>query len=173
MREGTTHPRSTRAGKTDPRRTRAGAAGASDVATPIPPNDAPLDAAAAAAAAGGRVVRAGQGRLARGITTDSRAVRPGCAFVALRGQRHDGHAYVDAAIDAGAVLVVCERGRAPADARGADVVEVDDTLSAWGAIARAHLRAWRRADPRGRTVAITGSAGKTTTKEMCAALLGA
>jgi UDP-N-acetylmuramoyl-tripeptide--D-alanyl-D-alanine ligase len=51
------------------------------------------------------------------------------------------------------------------------VVEVDDTLVAWGAIARAHLRHWRATRADGRIVAITGSAGKTTTKELCASLL--
>jgi UDP-N-acetylmuramoyl-tripeptide--D-alanyl-D-alanine ligase len=143
------------------------------MATPIPENRASLDAPAAAEAAGGRVVRASQPvRRVRGVTTDSRSVTPGSAFVCIRGERHDGHAYLDAAIAAGALLVVVERGRAPADAR-VDVVEVDDTLVAWGAIARGHLREWRRSTPGARVVAITGSAGKTTTKELCAALLRA
>ena len=135
-------------------------------------NRAALDARAAAAVTGGRAVSVTMGRSACGVTTDSRAVTPGSAFVALRGERHDGHGFVAAAIDAGAVLVVVERGRAPDDPR-ADVVEVDDTLTAWGAIARGHLRAWREAQPGGRVVGITGSAGKTTTKELCAALLRA
>jgi UDP-N-acetylmuramoyl-tripeptide--D-alanyl-D-alanine ligase len=142
------------------------------VATPIAPNRASFDARAVAEAAGGRVVRATPARAARGVTTDSRAVVAGGAFVALRGEKHDGHAFVAGAIDAGAALVVVERGRAPDDAR-ADAVEVDDTLAAWGAMARAHLRAWRSASPDARVVAITGSAGKTTTKELCAALLRA
>jgi UDP-N-acetylmuramoyl-tripeptide--D-alanyl-D-alanine ligase len=140
------------------------------VATPIGANRAAVDARAVAEATGGRVVRATAGRVARGVTTDSRAVVPGGAFVALRGETHDGHAFVGGAIDAGAALVVVERGRAPEDAR-ADAVEVDDTLVAWGAIARGHLRAWRSANAAARVVAITGSAGKTTTKELCAALL--
>jgi len=143
------------------------------VATPIPTNRAAFDARAAAEATGGRVVRAREGRVTRGLVSDSRAVVPGCGFVALRGERHDGHEYVDAAIAGGAVLVVVERGRAPAGgaAEAADVVEVGDTLTAWGGLARAHVAAWRRANPRARVVAVTGSAGKTTTKEMCAALL--
>jgi UDP-N-acetylmuramoyl-tripeptide--D-alanyl-D-alanine ligase len=140
------------------------------VATPIGPNEATLDASTVAEHAGGRVVRSTDGRVARGITTDSRAVVPGGAFLALRGERHDGHDFVQAAIGAGAVLLVVERRRAPSDTR-VDVVEVDDTLAAWGAIARRHLRAWRRSRPDGRVVAITGSAGKTTTKELCASLL--
>jgi UDP-N-acetylmuramoyl-tripeptide--D-alanyl-D-alanine ligase len=140
------------------------------VATPIGANRAVIDARSAAEATGGRVVRATGGRAACGVTSDSRAVVQGAAFVALKGERYDGHAFVGPAIEAGARLVVVERGRAPADER-ADAVEVDDTLVAWGALARAHLLAWRRASAAGRVVAITGSAGKTTTKELCAALL--
>lgn len=156
------------------------------MSTPIPANRARLTASSAAAATGGRVAH-GFGRVACGIVSDSRAITPGCAFVALRGQRCDGHEFVGAAIDAGATLVVVEPGRAPQQP-SADVVEVEDTLRAWGDLARAHVRAWRdgptdharpmerasdgSALPRsGRAVlAITGSAGKTTTKEFCAAL---
>ena len=141
------------------------------MATPIGSNRATLDAASAARVADGSVARAAGGRRAIGITTDSRAVVPGGAFVALAGEKHDGHDFLAPAIEAGAVLVVVHRGRAPADPR-VDVVEVDDTLRAWGAIAGAHLRVWRSADPARRVVGITGSAGKTTTKEICAALLG-
>jgi UDP-N-acetylmuramoyl-tripeptide--D-alanyl-D-alanine ligase len=140
--------------------------------TPIPANRAPLDARAVAAAAGGRVTRSAFGGVAVGVTTDSRAVTPGCAFVALRGASHDGHAFVPAAVEGGAAIVIVERGRSP---RGGpvDAVEVDDTLAAWGAIAREHVRTWRRSRDGARVVCITGSAGKTTTKEMCAALLRA
>jgi UDP-N-acetylmuramoyl-tripeptide--D-alanyl-D-alanine ligase len=147
------------------------------VATPIGPNQVTVDARSVAGSTGGRVVRAQEGRVARGVTTDSRAVVPGAAFVALKGETHDGHAFVARAVEAGAVLVVVERGRASSaeECRGegapVDVVEVEDTLAAWGAIARMHLRAWRSANPAARVVAITGSAGKTTTKELCAALL--
>jgi UDP-N-acetylmuramoyl-tripeptide--D-alanyl-D-alanine ligase len=139
--------------------------------TPIPSNDMRLDARAAAAATGGRIVGALLGRMARGVTTDSRRVTPGCAFVALRGERHDGHDYIHAALRAGAALLVVEPGRAPSGPEMADVVEVTDTLAAWGAIARTHLCRWRAASAQARLVGITGSAGKTTTKELCAALL--
>ncbi|HTQ41197.1 MAG TPA: UDP-N-acetylmuramoyl-tripeptide--D-alanyl-D-alanine ligase [Polyangiaceae bacterium] len=142
------------------------------MATPIGSNRARLDARAAAEATRGRAVRLTPGREAVGVTTDSRAVTPGCAFVALRGETHDGHGFLPAAMDAGAILVVAERGRAPVDAR-ADAVEVDDTLVAWGRLASAHLQGWRAARPDACVVAITGSAGKTTTKELCAALLRA
>jgi UDP-N-acetylmuramoyl-tripeptide--D-alanyl-D-alanine ligase len=70
------------------------------------------------------------------------------------------------------VLVVVEPGRLPAGAP-VDAVEVGDTLDAWGALAREHLRRWRSARPDARVVCITGSAGKTTTKEIAAALLRA
>ena len=141
------------------------------MSTPIGTDHAALDARTVAAATGGTVVRAAQ-QVARGITTDSRAVVRGGAFVALAGERYDGHDFVASAIEAGASLVVVQTGRAPADTR-ADVVEVPDTLTAWGDIARHHLQAWREAVPGRRVVGITGSAGKTTTKELCAALLGA
>jgi UDP-N-acetylmuramoyl-tripeptide--D-alanyl-D-alanine ligase len=144
------------------------------VATPIPANTAEVTAWSAAAATGGRVafIR-GEGVVARGITSDSRAVLPGGAFVALRGEHHDGHDYLEAALHAGAELLVVAKGKSgPAlAAASADVVEVDDTLLAWGDLARAHVRAWRRGRERAHVVAITGSAGKTTTKELCAALL--
>src|SRR5436190_24073621 len=114
------------------------------MATPIPANRAEV-----------------RGR--RGITTDSRAVIAGNAFVALRGERFDGHAFLDQAMDRGATLLVVERGRAPkSGARsGVEVLEVDDTLAAWGDLARDHRRRWG-----GKIVAVTGSAGKTTTKEI-------
>ncbi len=146
------------------------------MATPIPPNEAPLTAWEVAAATGGRVARIhGEGHVARGVTSDSRAVRPGAAFVALRGEVHDGHQHAAAAVRAGAVLVVVERGAVPlAELGTADIVEVDDTLVAWGALARAHLRQWRRSraaiEP-ARTLCITGSSGKTTTKELATGLL--
>jgi UDP-N-acetylmuramoyl-tripeptide--D-alanyl-D-alanine ligase len=146
------------------------------MATPIPANYAPLSTWTAAAATGGAVERVqGEGALAIGVTSDSRAVAEGGAFVALRGEAHDGHAYLADAAKRGAALVVVERGRGHDVPPGPDVVEVDDTLVAWGAIGGAHLRAWRRArrsEP-ARVAAITGSAGKTTTKELCAALFGA
>jgi UDP-N-acetylmuramoyl-tripeptide--D-alanyl-D-alanine ligase len=143
------------------------------MATPIPTNQAVVDARWIANASGGSItcIAGREYASCRGVTTDSRQASPGCAFVALRGDRQDGHDFLKAAIASGAKLVVVERGRSP-DAPGTDVVEVNDTLAAWGAIARAHLRRWRGERKDGRTVAITGSAGKTTTKELCAAILG-
>src|SRR5205823_10967208 len=121
------------------------------MATPIPQNHATL-----AATQVGHPIRA-TGKQAIGITTDSRTIVRGNAFVAIKGATIDGHAHQKAAVDAGAVLLIAERGRALDDAR-ADAVEVDDTLVAWGDIARDHLRAWRTRG--GKVIAITGSAGK-------------
>lgn len=101
------------------------------------------------------------------VCTDTRALRPGCLFVALRGDHHDGHAFVRAALQAGAAAALVEDAGA-LGAGGAGVV-VADTLYALGELARAHRRRWG-----GRVVAVTGSSGKTTTKELAhAALLAA
>ena len=150
------------------------------MSTPIPENRFACDSHMLAAVTGGKVVcsspsgktltSAGNEKRAAGITTDSRKVRPNGVYLALKGENHDGHAFLAQAEDAGASIVVVERGRGAGVTR-AEIVEVDDTLVAWGRIARARLHAWRRGSPIARTLAITGSAGKTTTKEVCAALL--
>jgi UDP-N-acetylmuramoyl-tripeptide--D-alanyl-D-alanine ligase len=145
--------------------------------TPIPDNRAEFTAREAALATRGALATLARGSgPAVGFVTDSRAAGPGKAFVAISGATLDGHRFLGDALARGASLLVVRRGtpRPPAVSEGADVdiVEVDDTLVAWGDLARAHLRRWRR--PPGnllRTVAITGSSGKTTTKELAAALL--
>ncbi len=101
-----------------------------------------------------------------GVVTDTRAIDAGNLFVALRGERFDAHAFVGQAAEAGAVAVVVERGTPVPE--HVSSVEVDDTLRALGDLAHAHRRAWN-----GRVVGITGSVGKTTTKELTAAALRA
>jgi UDP-N-acetylmuramoyl-tripeptide--D-alanyl-D-alanine ligase len=98
------------------------------------------------------------------VTTDSRAVRPGDLFVALRGERFDGHEFGGGAAREGAVGVVCER---KLDTPAAQLL-VSDSLLALQAAARA----WRErlAPP---VVAVTGSNGKTTTKQLLAAVFAA
>ena len=98
------------------------------------------------------------------VSTDSRALGPGALFVALTGERYDGHAYLGAARDGGARAAVVRRGTPPMS--GLDLLEVDDTLHAYGDLARA-----RRDRVVGPVVAITGTNGKTSTKEMVAAVL--
>ncbi len=139
------------------------------MSTPIPRNEARFSVWEVAAATGGRVVgEVERERACASITTDSRAAGPGVAFLALVGERMDAHRFVEAALAAGAPFAVVS---APC-AAGTQVV-VEDTLVALGALARAHLERWRRLVPRAVTAAVTGSAGKTTTKEILAALVGA
>jgi UDP-N-acetylmuramoyl-tripeptide--D-alanyl-D-alanine ligase len=123
-----------------------------------------MDTAAAAAAVHGRAL--GPVATFARVVTDSRALAPGDLFVALKGERFDGHDFVQRALAQGAAAALVDEGRAEAFA-GA-LIAVDDTLAALGALA-AHWR--RRFDLP--VVAITGSNGKTTTKEMVAAIFRA
>ena len=102
-----------------------------------------------------------------GVTTDSRQVAHGDLFVALRGERHDGHAFVRQALDSGAVAAMVDDARAVAD-HAVPLILVDDTLQARGRLAAA----WRNRFTLP-LVAVTGSNGKTTVKEMLAAILRA
>ncbi len=139
------------------------------MATPIPTNDARFTSWEIAAATGGRLVHTLDDGPSVGVTSDTRAVRPGCLFVALAGERFDGHHFVHDAVANGATSMVVRNGQG----RGlrANVIEVDDTLVAWGALARAHLDRWRKRLRGPSVVGITGSAGKTTTRLLTAALL--
>ena len=112
----------------------------------------------------GRVVAGDPMRVFNGVSTDTRAIVPGALFIALRGDRFDGHAFAAQAVSLGAAGVLVA---SPAsDISEATVIVVPDTLVALQALARAVRRA------SGATViAITGSAGKTTTKEVTADLL--
>ncbi len=101
-----------------------------------------------------------------GISTDTRAIPAGSAFVALRGERFDGHDFLAEAARSGASGAVVARGRAVAGPPGLPLLEVEDTLLALGAIARLHRL--RFSIP---VVGVTGSNGKTTTREMIAAIL--
>ena len=115
---------------------------------------------------GGRLLRGAADTSLGGVSTDTRADLDGKLFVALIGANHDAHAFLDAALAGGAAGLLVQRSEAvPAAARCA-VVRVADTTLALGALAAGH-----RAGFSGPLVAITGSNGKTTTKEMCAAIL--
>ncbi len=98
-----------------------------------------------------------------GVSSDTRTIEAGMLFVALRGPNHDGHDHVKSALTAGAVAVLVER---PLDIDIPQLLVADSRLglgklaTAWRQHLGTHL------------VAITGSNGKTTTKEMCAAILG-
>ena len=97
------------------------------------------------------------------VTTDSRCITPGCIFFAFKGERFDGNAYVPQALEQGAALCVTTDGRYAGDPRCAVVDDVLDTLQQ---LARRY-----RADITIPVLGITGTNGKTTTKELVHAVL--
>ena len=101
-------------------------------------------------------------RVTADVEVDSRLVRPGSLFVALAGERSDGHDHAASAVDAGAVAVLASR---PVD--GVPCLVVPDPLTALQALARG---AYARA-PEPLTVGVTGSSGKTSTKDLLAQVL--
>ncbi len=116
----------------------------------------------------GLLVRGDPATAASGIAIDSRKIRPGEAFVAIRGTRFDGHEFIDDAAHRGASCCIVSRITPPINGSSRlPMVLVDDTTEALGDLARFHRR--RIGVP---VVAITGSCGKTTTKELTAHLLG-
>ncbi len=125
------------------------------------------------------VVKACEGILANGdmsipfsgVSTDTRTLRPGELFVALKGSRFDGHDFIKEAIAKGAKGLLVARFpkefKLEECPKTVSIILVKDTLKALGDLARYFRR------KRGfRALALTGSCGKTTTKEMCAAVLG-
>jgi UDP-N-acetylmuramoyl-tripeptide--D-alanyl-D-alanine ligase len=104
-----------------------------------------------------------------GVSIDSRTIRPGELFIAIHGPRHDGHDHVAAALDSGAIAAVvaeAQLGRYPEGTSGR-CIPVGDSFEALKQLARAVREAWG-----GKIAGVTGSVGKTTTKEVLAALLG-
>jgi UDP-N-acetylmuramoyl-tripeptide--D-alanyl-D-alanine ligase len=104
-----------------------------------------------------------------GLSTDSRRIAQAELFWALKGERYDGHDFVTKAIDKGAIGAVIEKGYRPeiSATRNPVLISVVDTLKALGDLGNW----WRRGHPVP-VAAITGSVGKTTTKEMAASILG-
>jgi UDP-N-acetylmuramoyl-tripeptide--D-alanyl-D-alanine ligase len=127
-----------------------------------------LTAAEVAEASGGLLRRGSPGREIGAFTTDSRKVAPGQFFIALRGERFDGAAYAAASLDAGAIGVMVPPGAEIAGRPDAVVIEIEDTLLGLQRLGH-YVRRQSGAD----VVAITGSAGKTSTKEATAAFLAA
>jgi UDP-N-acetylmuramoyl-tripeptide--D-alanyl-D-alanine ligase len=128
-----------------------------------------LDAAGVAEAVGGRLLNGDPGVTFAGVSIDTRTLKAGELYVAIRGDRFDGHDFVGAALAAGAGgVVVSQPLDLPPAALGTRVLvsAVDTTL------ALQRLARWVRRKSGARVVAITGSAGKTTTKEIAAAFIG-
>jgi UDP-N-acetylmuramoyl-tripeptide--D-alanyl-D-alanine ligase len=142
------------------------------MATPIPQNQASFSLA--------DLVRVTSGTLLSsdrrpsdviGLSTDTRTLREGEAFIAIAGESFDGHAHLDRAAAQGAKLAIVERDvHAPAELA---VLRVESTVAALGQLARHHARRWRRGEGLRLLIAITGSAGKTTTRVALSALLEA
>ena len=126
-----------------------------------------MSATDVASATGGRIVQGEPAATIGRVSIDSRAMQRGDLFVAIAGERHDGHRFICDAFRGGAMGVVIRRGTAVDVPRSpALVIEVEDTTRALQDLAR-EVR--RRSGAK--VVAITGSAGKTTTKEIAAQLL--
>ena len=128
-----------------------------------------MSATDVAQATGGRLIRGDAAADIARVSIDSRSVQPGDLFVAIRGERFDGHRFVNDALKSGAVGAMVHQVPAAPEAgtgRPALLIEVEDTTLALQALAR-DIR--RRSGAK--VVAITGSAGKTTTKEIAAEFL--
>jgi UDP-N-acetylmuramoyl-tripeptide--D-alanyl-D-alanine ligase len=118
------------------------------------------------AATGGKLQRAGKQLRFGAVVTDSGKAKKGSVFVALKGERLDGHRFVGEAVRRGAACVIAHRALPRSAVGSATVVRVADTLRALGGLAH-----FRRQQLAPKVLAITGSNGKTTTKEMIAAIL--
>jgi UDP-N-acetylmuramoyl-tripeptide--D-alanyl-D-alanine ligase len=127
----------------------------------------PFRAREAAAWADAELVRGDAERAFTSVSIDTRTLAPGALFVAIRGEHHDAHAFVANALASGAAGALVERADTVPAAAPVPVLVARDSTRALGALAAGH-----RASFAGPLVAITGSNGKTTTKEMCAAILG-
>ena len=116
--------------------------------------------------AGGEILSGDPGAQVGAISTDTRQISPGACFIALPGENHDGHVFVADAIRKGAGAVIVSGCNAFCLATSAAVIRVSDTLYALGELARHHRM--RFDIP---VIAVSGSNGKTSTKEMIAAIL--
>ena len=112
-------------------------------------------------------VSAAADEIAQGYSIDSRTIKPGELFFAVKGERLDGHDYVEGARAKGAVAAVVTRDQLQRFSDQTRLLPVDDTLLALQALAMAVRRVWGKP-----LVGVTGSAGKTTTKEAIAHVLG-
>jgi UDP-N-acetylmuramoyl-tripeptide--D-alanyl-D-alanine ligase len=106
-----------------------------------------------------------QEAVAMGYSIDSRTLNPGDLFIAIAGERFDGHNYVQAALEKGAVGAIVEAGKHAGD-DSPQLLQVEDSLKALQLLGAAARRLWGKP-----LLAVTGSAGKTTTKEILAHIL--
>src|SRR5438132_7076174 len=104
--------------------------------------------------------------IAERYSIDSRTLRPGDLFFAVKGERLDGHDFVEQAFSKGAVAAVIRKDQARRYSSGSHLLPVDDTLVALQTLAAAVRRLWGKS-----LIGVTGSTGKTTTKEAIAHVL--
>src|SRR5258708_3329649 len=104
--------------------------------------------------------------IAIGYSIDSRTVRPGELFFAVKGEKMDGHDFVQQALEKGAVAAVVSNGRLGGFSTKAGLIAVEETLQALQTLAKSVRRLWAKP-----LIAVTGSTGKTTTKEAIAHVL--
>jgi UDP-N-acetylmuramoyl-tripeptide--D-alanyl-D-alanine ligase len=114
----------------------------------------------------GATSKAEANAIAQGYSIDSRSVQPGELFFAVKGERLDGHDYVDQALNSGAIAAVVRKDQVPRYSGSSSLLAVDDTLIALQTLATAVRKIWGRT-----AIGVTGSMGKTTTKETIAHLL--
>lgn len=108
-----------------------------------------------------------------GVNTDSRTIKPGEIFFAIKGENFDGNEYAEKALEAGAAYAIVSAGSAAAESAGKDsrIIPVEDTLYTLKALARTHRCAMMPGGKRLPVIGLTGTNGKTTTKELIRAVL--
>jgi UDP-N-acetylmuramoyl-tripeptide--D-alanyl-D-alanine ligase len=118
--------------------------------------------------AGGKLVQGASAQRVHGVATDTRKDMTGRLFVPIVGERFDGHDFIETAVDQGAVAALWQAGKAvPEKAQGLALIEVEDTL-----VGLQSLAAGYRSELTGlRVVGVTGSNGKTSTKDLLASVL--
>ncbi|MFH0827850.1 MAG: UDP-N-acetylmuramoyl-tripeptide--D-alanyl-D-alanine ligase, partial [Candidatus Omnitrophota bacterium] len=119
-----------------------------------------------AASTGGKIISGASDVCATGISIDSRTAKAGEAFLALKGDNFDGHDFIHSAQKKGVICVIKEKGKGNFKPGKCACLEVKDSIKALGMIANFHRRKFNIP-----VIAITGSNGKTTTKEMLAWVL--
>ena len=117
-------------------------------------------------ACAGKIISGAMDTLVQRVCTDSRQVQPGDLFVALAGERFDGHDFLADVAGRGAAAIMVNRGRVPAGLSDCALIEVKETRAALGRMATAYRNQFSMP-----VIAVGGSNGKTTTKDLIAAVL--
>lgn len=114
----------------------------------------------------GKIVWGNADLRVKGISIDSRTIGPGECFMAIKGDNFDGHDFIEEAIKKGATCIIAKHQTSDTRHQKVNFIEVKDTIKALGEIARFHRQKFNIP-----VIAVTGSNGKTTTKEMLAWVL--